>query len=482
MNARAASSTVAALGSRAAGLALLALVAAGVRPADAGVLNVPCRRPFIFEAAAVNVVVLPYESTSSPQVDAQMGARLSGLLQLEVLRSIAKFGSVGAVQLVGTPTECDPDVVTAKLLGSTPGATTTLRKGQGLVVVWGRFYSEGGSVFVQAFCRLLRAGVDETVELTVARQPFSGQISAQAFACAPRRVTTDDIVNFEREFARANVLREAPDENAGRARFQLDAASKDGLPFWISDTRGDWMKITSQGLVDGWIRLSGTRDAWSLARWLPELAYIEGMVGYLRYRVAAQPPPPGLKQPGPAPSYGWESRVAAQPPGPVRAEWIEGASRALVDYEGSFAPSPTAPEAGPALPWRTALAGVVELQLRGVLIASKPNATADDRVKALALFQRAASLLPHDPNARSLVAMMQLSLALDSGYPGLSPKQAVGDLLKALGSDPGNARLLANLRSAYQALLSPAVTSVVALSEEERRSMSEHLEAIKQIR
>jgi hypothetical protein len=91
-------------------------------------------------------------------------------------------------------------------------------------------------------------------------------------------------------------------------------------------------------------------------------------------------------------------------------------------------------------------------------------------------------VLPHDANARNLVAMMQLSLALDSGRPEFSPRQAASALLQALGADPGNARLLANLKSAYQALLSPPAASAVALTEDERRSFSEQLAALKQIR
>ena len=262
-----------------------AIVASAPSLAEAGAQNIPCRQPFIFRDAAVNVVVLPYASAPGLPTAGGIGERLAGLMQLEVLRSIAKFGSVGAVQMVGSPADCDPDLVIGKLLGRVPGSPTTLRQGHGLVVVWGRFYNEGGNVFVQTFCRLIRAGADETFELVAGGRPFSAQISAQAFACAPRKVTVPDLKNFEEQFLRSTIVRAAPQESASGT--PMPSAPQ---PYWISDTQGDWMKIASQGGIQGWIRLSGARDAWSLARWLPELTYIEGMAGYLRSRIAAKQP------------------------------------------------------------------------------------------------------------------------------------------------------------------------------------------------
>jgi hypothetical protein len=357
------------------------------------------------------------------------------------------------VQMVGSAADCNPDLVIAKLLGRTPGAAATLTKGHGLIVVWGRFYNEGGTVFVQTFCRLLRSGVDETFELTIEDRPFSAQISAQAFACAPRTVTVADLQNFEEQFLRSTLVRETPTDGASGTRLPPDP-----MPYWISDTQGDWMKISSQGGLQGWIRLSGARDTWSLVRWLPELKYIEGMAGYLR------------------------SRVAAQKATPVNAAWIDSAARALLEYEASFVAQTTAsPDAGSSLPWRTALAGAVQLQLRGILAARKPDATTDDRVAAMRLFERAAAMLPQDGNARNLVAVVRLSLT-GAGSPGISLKQTADELLQTLGADPGNSRVLANLQGAYEALLAQSADKGQPLSAEDRSEISERLAAIKQIR
>jgi hypothetical protein len=428
-------------------------VAAGARPSEAGVANVPCRTPFVFRDAAVNVVVLPYESAVETGSPAGLGTRLAGLLQLEALRSIAKLGSVGAVQMVGS--DCDADLVVDRLLGKQPGAQATVRPGNGLVVVWGRLYSREGDLFLQTFCRFLRSGVDETLDLVAGGRPFSGQLSAQAFACAPRKVTTEDLRSFEQQFYRSMVVRSTPDENAFGTPMPTAP-----LPYWISEVRQDWMRIDSQGGgLSGWVRLSGARDPWSLARWMPELAYVEGMAGYLRYRIA--------------------TRQSVRAP----ASWIEAVTAALTEYERSLEPPPGTPAApGPRPPgWRTAVASAVQLQLRGMLFATKAEATAADRAAALDLFERARVLVPHDANARNLVAMMRLSRAPDGADPGASAKETAAELLQALGSDPANPRLLANLESAYEALVSQPGASA-SLSDRERQEVAERLTAIRQIR
>ena len=432
--------------------AMAALMTCLARSSEAGVQNIPCRRPFVFQAAAVNVVVLPYQSAPGLTSAGDLGEHLAGLLQLEVLRAIAKFGSVGAVQMVGSDADCDPALVVSKRLGRTPGAAATVRKGNGLVVVWGRFYREGGNVFVQTFCRFLRSGVTETLEITAAGRPFAGQISGQAFACAPRKVTVADLANFEQQFRRSTIVRQTPEETAGGSPM-----SQAPLPYWISDTQGDWMKIASQDGPSGWIRLSGRDDSWSLVRWLPELTYIEGMVGYLR------------------------TRIAAQQAGVVRAEWLDYSTRALSDYD-SAAQMPTGNGGPPAPGWRTALSAAVQMQLRGIMAATRPRAGTEDYAAALQLFERAAALLPQDGSARNLAAMMQLSIALNSRQPGASPMRAADSLLQALSADPGNTLLLANLENAYEVLLAPQGSGAAALTDDERRAVTERLATIKKIR
>jgi hypothetical protein len=116
----------------------------------AGMVNVRCEEPFVFRDAAVNVVVMPYNDPTEPERPlSAAGARLSYLLQADTLFSIVKFGSVGAVQMA-PGSECKAPEVWAKLLGEKPGARATVKPGHGLVLVWGRLYEEGGSIYVQS--------------------------------------------------------------------------------------------------------------------------------------------------------------------------------------------------------------------------------------------------------------------------------------------------------------------------------------------
>ena len=417
---------------------------------EAGVQNIPCKTPFVFSTAAVNVVVLPYEAAQTLPA-AGLGDKLSALFQMEVLRSIAKFGSVGAVQMVGTAAECNPDLVIAKLLGRTAGAKATVGKTQGLIVVWGRFYRQGDDVFVQTFCRFLRAGVEETFDVSVGGRRFSAPISAPAFACSSWKVTVADLQNFEEQFRKSTILFPTPQSTSG------SPLPSEPMPYWISDIQGDWMKITLQNGPTGWIRLSGNRDAWSLARWLPELSYVEGIAGYLR------------------------SRVAARQGAAIRPDWIAEANRAFAEYE---ARADAQVKAGRANLQRTALAGAVQTQLRGILASLRPDASADDRATSLRLFERAEGMLPSDGNARNLRAVAQLSL-VSSGNTSVSLKQVANDLLHALGADPGNAGLLASLEGAYELLLEEKAGTLPSGSEltsAERREAADRLAAIKEIR
>jgi hypothetical protein len=127
------------------------------------------------------------------------------------------------------------------------------------------------------------------------------------------------------------------------------------------------------------------------------------------------------------------------------------------------------------------VASAVELQLRGILLATKQEATATDRAAALALFERARAMVPHDANARNLAAMMRLSQAVNGSDATVSVKQTAAELLQALGTEPANPRLLANLESAYRVLVSqPGLPA--SLTDRERHEVTEQLAAIRQIR
>jgi hypothetical protein len=121
----------------------------------------------------------------------------------------------------------------------------------------------------------------------------------------------------------------------------------------------------------------------------------------------------------------------------------------------------------------------VHFQLRGLIFTLKPGDTATDRAAALAMFQRAAALAAHDTNAHNLVTTMQFALALGSEGSALSevrPLAITDHMLQTLGREPDNPLLLANLQSAYRALL--ARPPADALTPDERRRVNRRLRAL----
>jgi hypothetical protein len=77
----------------------------------------PCDEPFVYEKAAVNMVVLPHSYLPAPgQHFSRTGEKLAALVQTDTLYSILKFKSIGVVQLYGRPEDCIPKLVTGKLL------------------------------------------------------------------------------------------------------------------------------------------------------------------------------------------------------------------------------------------------------------------------------------------------------------------------------------------------------------------------------
>jgi len=121
--------------------------------AHAGAPHVPCRYPFVFSDAAVNLVVLPYDDTGVSQPGSRgSGTQLALLLQMDALSHILGYGSVGAVQLEASPGDqhgCETDTVAGKLLGKEPGAEAQIRPGNGLVLVWGLMYEEDDDLYIQ---------------------------------------------------------------------------------------------------------------------------------------------------------------------------------------------------------------------------------------------------------------------------------------------------------------------------------------------
>jgi Flp pilus assembly protein TadD len=147
---------------------------------------------------------------------------------------------------------------------------------------------------------------------------------------------------------------------------------------------------------------------------LPELAFVEGLVGFLRLR---QPAALGAR---PADTKGLVEaalRGFEQASTGSRAEGAKGSDREL---------------------W-----GIVHLE--------GPKAQVDLRA-AHRQFAEAARLLPQSAEARNLEIISRVAAAFDGGGPAFSARATADELTLALSLDPGNASILRNLASLYRLL------------------------------
>ncbi len=403
-----------------------ALLALAATPAMAGVQFAPCDRPFVFSDAAVNVVVLPYSVPPSIRGGSRdAGDQLALLVQRETLLAIAKFGSVGAVHLKGDPENgCTPEIVGAKLLGERSGAAKQIAAGRGLVMVWGRVLQTGDDLFLQTFVRFLRRGVAEQIDTTVGDKPFTARLSAQAFACVPRRITVADFRAVQQQFDRAQVLRPSPDESVA-GEPMIDGSN---FAYFVTSVKDDWLEVQSMtGGPSRWLLARATAPEWSLRARMPELSFVEGIAGYLRYRV-----------------------------GPGDPAMLDAAKAAIVRYQaewrtGALLPQAEAKAQSPAV--RQSLARAVPLQV--LALAGLLDPRDDALVDVLPRIAGAEALVPVNADVRNLELVARLRLA-SAGRVAFDPNAAVASLQRALGTDPTNDLTFVNLRNLYAVMLAGA--------------------------
>lgn len=423
-------------------------VAAGILlampgPAWAIVANVPCKNPFVFRNATVNIVVMPYSAAPDVRTQADQGRKLSGLVHLEALLAIAKYGSVGAVQLVGeAEDECTPEIVLDKLTGARPGARERAVPGNALVLVWGRLYVADSEIYLQSYVRFLRVGMTETITIPAGPERMIGALSAQSFAFPPQRITQSDLETIVRQYNEALELHASPDgavtgRTADDTGIVVDPTNRGGEPrsYSVTEIRGDWIRVEPFGGQgpQGWIRARASDDAFTLRARMPELKFVEGVSGFLAARIRA--------------------RVSTAD-GSVSADqtMLESAQRALGDYLRSI--SQTAGSVSSA----TTVAQAVPRQLRGMTAFLGAEPSADRVASALDDFGSAAALIPYSADAVNLTAAARLYLAYTRRTVAQHPEEQASALFSALGAEPQNRNVRDNLERAYRLLLGPSAS------------------------
>ena len=399
---------------------VMAFVALGTRPVEAGRQGA-CQKPEAFPGAAVNTAVLQYlyEGPGGQQLSAT-AKQLSHLIQLDTLLSLLKHESIGVTFLQspsGNAAQCVTPRIFEQLLGRVPGGQP-VQQGHGLVVMSGRMYEERGQIYVQSRLEFRRRDRPEELRLAVADATgrpitFTGGLPSQVVAFPPRRFTAADLKTVDENFAKAAVVRSDARDNApGKA---LDAEALKPFAYVVVDARADgWMKIQSEGSgPSGWVHAQIDPGLRAL---MPELSFIDAVVGYLRYRMDRDGPKVGR----------W-----AQPPSKVR------------DTLGQYLKRETSEAASDS----KALALSLSAVLRVLETGSADRVTVPDRARDE--LGGVTTLIPYSPGAWALKAIADVPACCG---PGGSPNQweaVANSLLKAVAVGPRDTVTLANLEALY---------------------------------
>lgn len=401
---------------------LLPLLLAGLAAAAQAGSQLPCSEPRVFQGAAVNSFVLPFRYVGNqPTAELLRASRqISALVHFEILFGLLKHGAVGGTDLVAVPgLVCDVDTVIGQVTrGGGPGS---LRPGQTLVLTWGRLFEQGDELYVQTYVRFLRQGSGrperEALQVALAgdgtKLDLVGNLPAQAITFPPRRITRQDLTRIADEFRAAMVVRPVKDMNV--AGQSIDFAPERPFPYGVTRAEGDWMWIEPMaGGPKGWVRArtggDGQPGEWSLQRWLPELAYVDAVAGFMRLRAGA--------------AFG------AAPRERTRAA-IDGA---LQRYEQAV----DADDAPAAYGLARAMQGFLDW-----------GARPEQRTQAAQRFAEARKLMPEYAAARNLAAVTRPLLAGDV-LDGPVTARLVRELNGALALDPGDRTVLDNMERVYK--------------------------------
>lgn len=398
---------------RRSNFAVAALTLLLVASAHAGIPFGDCRRPPFFKGAALNVIVLPYDADISEQADPfsrRVAEELPLLLQSAALRSVMKYGGgIGSVGLVARPGQ--RDCTARDVLGKIEPQMET---GEGLILVWGTLFEEDGALEFQTYVRFMRKGIAEGLRFVVGSEAFDGEVSDQTVVFGARRLSPEDIHDIHTAFRDASILRSRPSSEAtGPSMYDLSDSRAFG--YSVQKVEGDWLYVTSGQGPSGWVNTATGFGGQMLAERMPEMDWIDGVAGYLRFRQGIEGP--------------WDP-----PPSRTRS-WV---SEAFDRY------SARAGVGGTEQP--TAVAE----QLVGIMDYVWPEATSDDRTTAVAAFWRSSGRLPWSTSARTLAVFAELGSAFAADPSAWRPADHERELLKTVSLDPSNARLLRQLLSFYQ--------------------------------
>ena len=325
--------------------------------------------------------------------------------------------------------------------------------GNGLILIWGRIFQSGQDLFLQTYIRFVRHGVEESIDVAVGDRTLKGSLSTQAFACAPRKIAIRDIEDIERQFAASRLLHAEPRVISGSE----DSRNR-GFSYWMTDVRGDWVKLESMdrgsnkkfermdtGACGGCAVVAARADAGAVLR--------RGRCGVFerarrrriadrRRRARCRTPirrSPATRRPGASTpsSAATRRRAERRSPSPYLASW----------------------------------------RVHRAAARTSPEAITEARTQ----FDRAAALVPQSSAARHLAAMASVAHAYRQPSADQSPQRFIEELRALLGTDPDNAYMLRNLMAVYDLVLAPTASapSSWALSAADREQLTKQRESLK---
>jgi hypothetical protein len=330
-------------------------------------------------------------------------------MQLDVLANDS-YGSIASILLQEDRADsCRAGVVQNRLLES--GA---LRPGQAVAIVWGRVYREGDEILVQTYLRFLRVDPDErrfaderfAVALTDPQLRLEGSLPTQSIAFAPRRLSAERLDRIDADWREAARLYDQPD--AGGSARELPPPEERFAYFVREMTPDGWLGIElSQGAGSGWLK-ADPEVGRSLRELLPELDFVDGVIGYLSYRQAL------------------DDRGFPVPAAPWMLKRIERRLARFIEPSGD--------------------ASTMALTLLGALQAFT---TPDQWGAGLEMLRQALRQQPEDGRLRNLVAMAELRQCCAGDGTGPALKQVPQMLLAGLAVEPNNIEVLTNLQVTY---------------------------------
>ena len=385
----------------------------------------PCQAPFVFKGAAANIVPLEYLATAADRTmkDSQQHKRLqqtaqhlAWLMKLDSWQQ-PTYGSLGVVAHMFFHEKCDPDEVLNELV------RYKVKKGQVLVMLQGRIFIEGDQIFLQSRLRGIhrndqRSSPNESLghysekkgletHLGEREHRISASLPSLDITFSPRALTFAELDRIDQSFEKASIMYPEP------------AKTPDGIPLHFEGEQPQAFRILSH-VDEKWLKIedffSGNSgfiqtDSSTSARLhasLPELDFLNGLLGYLR-----------ISQDQTVPNYSLPIRSAIRQADESFARFSTN-QKSTEDFEAR------------------ALASA----LRGIFVVKSKGAWREARKH----FVKAVTILPYRSVYHNLLGLADAMLCC-SGPPEPGFEDPTQSFVKSLSLSPNNSEALFNLDS-----------------------------------